>query len=81
MERMDTVALPDTLLAEIDQLVRTGRFASRDAAVVELLRLGLESLHGRGPAPRRPPFPPGHRDPHDDAPIDVEPGRDVNWAP
>ena len=41
------VELPPTLLAEVDQLVQMGMFPTRDAAVAELLRLGLEVLRER----------------------------------
>lgn len=77
------VPLPATLLAEIDALVQTGAFPTRDAAVAELLRLGLDVLKSRvrPPAPPpAPPLPPSHRDPTDDRPISVDPTRDVNWV-
>jgi hypothetical protein len=77
------VEVPPTLLQEIDALVAAGAFATRDAAVAELLRLGLDAMRGarprRPPFPPRPPVPPGVRDPHEDEPISVDPS-DVNWA-
>ena len=78
----DVVELPPTLLAEIDALVATGAFPSRDAAVAELVRLGLDVLRARSRTPippGRPPVPPGRRDPTDDSPISVDP-TDVNWV-
>ena len=71
------VELPPTLLAEVDQLVQMGMFPTRDAAVAELLRLGLEALRDRtrrGPAPipPRPPVPPGVHDPEDDRAMGAE---------
>lgn len=77
------VDVPETLLGEIDQLVASGAFQTRDAAVQELLRLGLEAWRQRTPGgprplPGRPPIPPGRRDPGDDTPISVNP-EDVNW--
>lgn len=76
------ITLPPTLLAEVDALVASGVFSSRDVAVSELMRLGLEVLktRPRPPAPPRPPMPPGVNDPSDDRPIHVDPGRDVNWV-
>lgn len=76
------IQLPPTLLAEVDALVASGVFPSRDLAVAELMRLGLEVLktRPRPPAPPRPPIPPGVHDPTDDSPIRVDPGRDVNWV-
>jgi ribosomal protein S11 len=72
--------LPPTMLQEIDNLVATGVFPSRDAAVTELVRLGLDVLktRSRSPVPPRPPVPPGRREPGDDRPISVDP-TDVNW--
>jgi hypothetical protein len=69
------VELPPTLLLEVDQLVATGMFTSREAAVAELVRLGLHVLRARTvpPVPGRPPIPPGVGDPADDAPISVDP--------
>lgn len=76
------VELPATLLAEIDALVATGAFPSRDLAVAELIRLGLDALKARSrmppPMPGRPPMPPGVSDPTDDRPISVDP-RDTKW--
>lgn len=74
------VELPATLLVEIDALVASGAFASREIAVAELVRLGLDVLKARSrpPVPGRPPVPPGVREPGDDRPISVEP-TDVNW--
>lgn len=77
------IELPTTLAEEIDALVATGAFPTREAAVAELLRLGLDVLKARSRAPRvpyppRPPMPPGVRDPHEDEPISVDPS-DVNW--
>lgn len=74
------VQLPETLMQEVDALVSTGAFPSREAAVSELVRLGLEVLRTRRrpPVPGRPPMPPGVRDPSDDRPISVDPS-DVNW--
>lgn len=79
------VDLPPTLLAEIDALVATGAFPSRDLAVAELLRLGLDVLKARtklppaGPGPNvPPPMPPGIGDPTGDRPIHVDP-RDTKW--
>jgi len=70
--------LPPTLLAEIDQLVQTGMFPTREAAVAELVRLGLDVLKTRmrrtpDPMPPRPPVPPGVNEPGDDRPISVDP--------
>lgn len=76
--------LPPTLLTEIDNLVATGVFATRELAVTELLRLGLDVLKARsrppqpGPGPMRPPMPPGVADPSDDRPISVDPS-DTKW--
>lgn len=72
------IELPPTLLAEVDQLVQTGMFPSRDAAVAELLRLGLDVVKARAqrrplPYPSRPPVPPGVNEPDDDRPISVDP--------
>lgn len=81
---MNDVSLPPTLLAEIDALVATGAFATRDAAVAELIRLGLDILKSRRRAPPMPPVPPpnipppGTVDPHADDPISVDP-RDTKW--
>lgn len=78
------VELPPTLLAEIDALVATGVFPSRDLAVAELLRLGLDALKARTrpapppPMPGPPPRPPGVAEPTDDRPISVDP-RDTKW--
>ena len=79
------VELPPTLLAEIDALVAAGAFTSREVAMVELLRLGLDAFHARsrqprpGPAPiGPPPRPPGVADPSDDRAISVDP-RDTKW--
>ena len=78
------VELPSTLLAEIDALVATGVFPSRDLAVAELLRLGLDALRTRRrsppgpPMPGPPPRPPGVTDSTDDRPISVDP-RDTKW--
>lgn len=75
------VELPTPLLAEVDRLVAQGVYPTRDAAVADLVRLGLESLRGTAPRPPpRPPVPPGRREPGDDRPISVDP-TDVNWAP
>lgn len=80
------VDIPQTLLAEIDELVALGAFASRETAVIELLRLGLASFRDRGSPrpgpgrPPRPPTPPGRNEPRDDDPIHVDPS-DVNWVP
>jgi hypothetical protein len=73
------VSLPPTLLQEIDALVTTGAFPTRDAAVAELVRLGLDILKSRQRAPPipRPPIPPGIQDPMDDMPISVDPTRDI----
>jgi Arc/MetJ-type ribon-helix-helix transcriptional regulator len=80
---MTQVELPPTLLAEVDTLVATGVFATRDAAIAELVRLGLDVFKARTrrppPMPPRPPVPPGHQEPGDDRPISVDP-TDVNWA-
>jgi Arc/MetJ-type ribon-helix-helix transcriptional regulator len=75
------VSLPPTLLQEIDNLVVTGTFPTRDAAVAELVRLGLDAMKSRQRAPPipRPPTPPGVADPMDDAPISVDPARDIKW--
>ncbi|GEM_PF-5604638 len=76
------VDIPATLVQEIDSLVGMGVFATRDAAVAELIRLGLDAMSARRrspPVPPRPPMPPGVRDPHEDEPIHVDPG-DVNWV-
>ena len=76
------VEIPMTLMQEIDSLVALGHFPTRDAAVAELLRLGLDVLKARSrapPMPPRPPMPPGVGDPHQDEPIHVDPG-DVNWV-
>ena len=72
--------LPPTMLQEIDSLVATGVFASREVAVVELVRLGLDVFKSRSrpPLPPRPPAPPGRNEPGDDRPISVDPS-DVNW--
>lgn len=78
------VTLPPTLLAEVDALVTAGVFTSREAAVAELLRLGLDVLKARSRPPSppsppgRPPMPPGVGDPSDDRPISVDP-RDTKW--
>ena len=77
------IQLPPTLLAEIDALVATGAFPSRDLAVAELLRLGLDVLKMRSrtpapPVPGRPPVPPGVTDPAPDQPISVDPS-DTKW--
>lgn len=74
------VQLPAQLLAEVDALVATGVFPTRDDAVAELVRLGLDAIHARKrpPLPPRPPMPPGRNDPTDDRPISVDPS-DVNW--
>lgn len=79
------VDVPSSLMDEVDALVRAGAFPSRDAAVAELLRLGLDAFRGRRerpgrpPTPPVPPVPPGHRDPpHDDRPISVDP-KDPVW--
>jgi len=75
------VEIPVTLLQEIDALVAAGAYATREAAVAELIRLGLDMLKTRRrspPMPPRPPMPPGVRDPGDDTPISVDPS-DVNW--
>jgi hypothetical protein len=77
------IELPPTLLVEVDQLVQTGMFPTREAAVAELVRLGLDVLRqrtrrGPSPIPPRPPVPPGVNDPSDDAPISVDP-RDPKW--
>lgn len=76
--------IPSSLLAEIDTLVREGRFQDRESAIREALRRGLDSLRRDGSGgprtPPRPPTPPGHREPADDRPISVDP-TDVNWAP
>jgi len=75
-----TAMIPDGLARRIEELVQAGEYASPQSAVEDLLRRGLASLE-RGPMPPPPPLPPGtHRDPSDDRPIDVDPGRDVNWA-
>jgi Arc/MetJ-type ribon-helix-helix transcriptional regulator len=79
---MIEVELPPTLVVEIDALVATGAFPTRDHAIAELLRLGLDALRSRmprPPLPPRPPAPPGHRDPAPDEPIRVDES-DVNWA-
>ena len=73
------IQLPPTLLAEVDALVASGVFASREVAVAELLRLGLQALRMR-PRPPLPPEPPMIRDPLGDEPISVDPKRDVNWV-
>ncbi|MFA5861835.1 MAG: ribbon-helix-helix domain-containing protein [Candidatus Thermoplasmatota archaeon] len=78
---MSSVILPPTLLEEVDGLVATGVFPTREAAIAELLRLGLDVLKARRrspPFPPRPPTPPGVSDPNDDRPISVDPS-DVNW--
>lgn len=74
------VQLPETLMQEIDALVSTGAFPSRELAIAELVRLGLDVLKARSrpPQPGRPPMPPGVHDPSDDRPISVNPS-DVNW--
>lgn len=77
------IELPPTLLAEVDHLVQMGMFSTREAAVAELVRLGLDTLHHRarrtpGPLPPPPPAPPGVDDPGDDTPISVDP-RDPKW--
>lgn len=70
--------IPSDLLAQIDALVKEGRFPDRDAAVAEVVRRGLMVVRERIPTPPRPPVPPGRQDPTDDRPIDVSP-TDVNW--
>lgn len=82
-ERMIQVPIPPTLLQEIDALVQTGAFSSREVAISELLRLGLDVLKARsrpprGPGPMPPPMPSGVGDPHADDPISVDP-RDTKW--
>lgn len=76
-----TVALPDALFRKIEELVRVGEYASVQSAVEDLIRRGLAQIEG-GPTPPPPPPPahPSNKDPGDDRPIDVDPGRDVNWA-
>lgn len=80
---MAAIDVPETLLREVDALVAQGAFASRDVAISELLRLGLDAFRARGiprpPTPPRPPMPPGRREPGDDQPISVRP-EDVNWV-
>lgn len=75
------IELPPTLLREVDALVATGVFATREDAVAELVRIGLDSFKSRGkpPFPPRPPVPPGHREPDDDRPISVDPS-DLKWV-
>jgi hypothetical protein len=78
------MSIPSFLLSEVDELVQEGRFADRDSAIVELVRIGLEVVRARPrpiPHPARPPVPPGVREPSDDRPIEVDPATDVNWAP
>lgn len=74
------VELPATLLQEIDALVAVGAFPSREVAVSELVRLGLDVLKARSrpPVPGRPPMPPGVNEPSPDKPISPNPS-DVNW--
>lgn len=77
---MSAVAVPDAIARRIQELVAAGQYGSFQSAVEDLLRRGLASLE-RSPMPPPPPPPPGVRDPGDDMPIDVNPARDVNWAP
>lgn len=75
-----TEAIPPGLMREVDALVQDGSFPSREQAIAELVRLGLEAVRARRgpPVPPRPPMPPGRSDPGDDRPISVRPD-DVNW--
>jgi Arc/MetJ-type ribon-helix-helix transcriptional regulator len=66
------VALPDEVLAEVDELVAMGEFASRAQAVVALVRAGLSYRYRRSPAPR-PPQEPRELPPRPGLPDDV------NW--
>ena len=73
-------SLPPMLIEEIDALVTTGVFPTRDTAIAELVRLGLDRLRSRQrapPVPNRPPVPPGVREPTDDEPISIDPTRDI----
>lgn len=77
---MTTVGVPEALARRIHEHVVRGEYASFQSAVEDLIRRGLASLE-LSPMPPPPPPPPGVRDPGDDRPIDVNPARDVNWAP
>ena len=81
---MADINVPETMLREVDALVAQGAFTSRDAAIQELLRLGLDAFRARGvprpPYPPTPPVPPGRRNPDSERPIQPDP-TDVNWAP
>lgn len=75
------VELPAPVLVEVDALVESGVYASREEAIADLVRLGLAALRTRAPRPYpRPPTPPGRREPSDDRPIESDPARDVNWV-
>lgn len=72
--------LPADLAREVEELVALGEFPSREAAVVELARLGLAYRYRRAQAPRslvvQPPGPSGPAP----SPGPGLPG-DVNWIP
>lgn len=51
------VELPPEVRADVLELVAAGEFASPEAAVVELVRVGLGYRYRRSPAPRAPGEP------------------------
>lgn len=77
---MTSINVPDAIARRVHGLVASGQYGSFQSAVEDLLRRGLANLD-QAPMPPPPPPPPGVRDPGDDSPIDINPGRDVNWAP
>jgi len=51
------VELPPEVRSEVLELVAMGEFASPEAAVVELVRVGLSYRYRRTPTPRMPTEP------------------------